>query len=161
MGRELAALRDLVADSHKVGNGVRIEEVVDEAGIDAWLDVAVACGWFDGAEDRAARRRVFVALGLAPERPLRHWIARRGEAPVAFATAFYADDAVLLDNLGVLETEQRAGIGTALAGARLREALERGCRHAVLAPSPEGAHLYRTLGFELSPTPAGRWFYLP
>jgi GNAT superfamily N-acetyltransferase len=157
MGRSLEGLQ---LDA-RPPEGVRIDEALAEEDVDAWLDVAGACGWLDGGADRAARKRAFVAFGLGPGRPLRHWIARRGERAVAFASAFLDDGAALLDHMAVLPDERRRGIGTALAHLRLREAQAHGCRAAALAPSPDGEQLYRRLGFELVPTPPRRWFYLP
>jgi hypothetical protein len=40
------------------------------------------------------------------------------------------------------------------------EALARGCRLAVLGPTPDGDALYRALGFERAASPARRWFYV-
>ena len=77
------------------------------------------------------------------------------------ASAFYTRDVVLLEWLAVLDEEQRRGIGTALAATRLRDARERGCSTAVLAPTEDGAKLYGTLGFETHRQPSDRWFYLP
>jgi GNAT superfamily N-acetyltransferase len=157
MGRDLAELElDL-----RLPEGVGIDGIRDEAGVDAWLDAAAGCGWLDGDADRLARRRLFVALGLEPDRPLRHWVARRGDRPIGFATAFYAGNVVLFEHLGVIAEQRRRGIGRALVAVRLEEARRRGCRRAVLAPSPDGARLFGGLGFATAPTPARRWFYLP
>lgn len=68
---------------------------------------------------------------------------------------------MLLSAVGVLDDEQRRGIGRALAATRLREARKRGCAIAVLAPSPDGAKLYTSIGFETHRQPHNRWFYLP
>ena len=78
------------------------------------------------------------------------------------ASAFYAGGGtVMLTALAVLPDSRRQGIGRALALARLQEARKRQCELAVLAPSPDGAKLYETLGFETHPQPPDRWFYLP
>jgi predicted acetyltransferase len=77
------------------------------------------------------------------------------------ASAFYVGELALLTSVAVLPDVRRQGVARALALSRLRTACERGCKLAVLAPSPEGAALYRTLGFEMHRQPADRWFYLP
>jgi hypothetical protein len=59
MGAELAAVRGAgtqIAD-------LTLEEVDSPLGIDVWLDVAQACGWFDGANDRETQRRLYTAAG--------------------------------------------------------------------------------------------------
>jgi GNAT superfamily N-acetyltransferase len=77
------------------------------------------------------------------------------------ASAFFGEKLALLTAVAVLEPERRRGVGRSLALARLREARERGCTRAVLDPSPDGAKLYATLGFETHRQPPDRWFYLP
>jgi GNAT superfamily N-acetyltransferase len=154
-------LGELAAFDRAAPLDVRIDEVCAPSDVDAWLDVAGACGWFDDERDRDARRRLYLALGLGGDRPIRHWVARRDGRAVGLATAFFDADAVLLEHLAVLPDERRHGIGTALALVRIREAINRRCRFAVLAPSPDGELLYRTLGFTKTATPPRRWFYLP
>jgi len=139
--------------------GITIVPVTSERELDAWLDVAGPCGWFDDAADRRARRELLVGLGLAA--PLFLYVAFRGDRPVAMASAFYAGELAYLTDLAVLDDERRRGIGRALALTRLRQARELGCRTAVLGPSPDGAKLYGALGFETHRQPRDRWFYLP
>ena len=142
-----------------VPEGIAIVPVTSERELDAWLDVAGPCGWLDTAADRRARRELH--LGRAFGGPQCLYVAYRGERPVGMAAAFYTDELVYLTDLAVLDDEQRRGIGRALAMTRLREARERGCTTAVLGASPDGAMLYRTLGFEAHRQPSDRWFYLP
>jgi GNAT superfamily N-acetyltransferase len=148
------------------GADTRIQYVTSARRLDAWLDVAGACGWFEGErsdrEDaRRALRELHAGLGFARSAPLRHYLALRGDTAVGMASAFFTDGAVALASVAVLPSARRQGIGQALALARLREARARGCEFAVLAPSPDGEKLYLTLGFESHPQPPDRWFYAP
>ena len=140
---------------------VAVDAVADERALEAWLEVAGACGWFESEEERRALRKLYASIGLGVSAPLRLRLARAGDAPVGMAAAFHTGRTVLLTAVGVLPSARRRGIGRALALARLREARDRGCDSAVLAPSPDGAALYRSLGFETHPQPPDRWFYLP
>jgi GNAT superfamily N-acetyltransferase len=139
----------------------RIEMVASERELDAWLDVAGAGGWFETEHERHAWQELQRELVLARPGAIRLYLALHGERAVGMASAFYAEEMVLLTGVAVLDDSRRQGIGRSLAVTRLREARERGCRLAVLAPSPDGAKLYQALGFETHPQPVGRWFYLP
>jgi GNAT superfamily N-acetyltransferase len=141
--------------------GIEVEEARDGAGLEAWLDVAQACGWFGEPATRAGQGRLYGSLGLGPDRPIRHWLARRNGEAVGMATAFLRPDAVLLEHLAVLPDERRRGIGTALALARLREAANLGCTAAVLGPTADSQPFYETFGFSLTSSPPRRWYYLP
>ena len=131
--------------------------VGSEDQLEAWLDVAGACGWFESDDERRAWREL--QRGLAE--PTRLYLALRDGQPAGMASAFFDEEVVLLTAVAVLERERRRGVGRALAIARLREARTRGCTLAVLDPSPEGAKLYESLGFAFHRQPEDRWFYLP
>jgi hypothetical protein len=45
---------------------VEIRRVRDSLDLDAWLDVAGACGWLDDDRDRQALRRLYEAVGFEP-----------------------------------------------------------------------------------------------
>jgi GNAT superfamily N-acetyltransferase len=153
-----AAVRDVPAGG---AAGVAVEPVASERGLEAWLDVAGACGWFENEQERRALNDLYGGIGLPASSPFRLWLARHGDVPVGMAAAFHAGVTVLLSAVAVLPAARRRGIGRALALARLRDARDGGCETAVLAPSPDGAALYRSLGFETHPQPPDRWFYLP
>jgi GNAT superfamily N-acetyltransferase len=141
--------------------GTRIELVAFERELDGWLHVAGTCEWFETEPGRRAWRDLLLGLGLAGRAPLRLYLAYHGDAAVGMASAFYGEDVVLLNAVGVLPEARRRGIGRALALRRLDDARDRGCELAVLAPSPDGAKLYESLGFETHAQPPDRWFYLP
>jgi GNAT superfamily N-acetyltransferase len=132
---------DLSATPHEVESGTVLER---------WLDVHTQCDWFDDVD---AARRVYGAL--QGDR-FRLYVCDGGAA-----SAFFMETTVLLTSVAVVPDARRRGIGRALAVARLREARERGCTTALLAPSPDGAKLYASLGFALGRQPAGHWFYCP
>ena len=141
--------------------GVDVAAVADERDLDEWLDLAEQCGWVEDADERRARAGLKLSLGLGSARQWVDYVARRQGRAVGFASAFFGSRAVLLEALAVPERERRRGIASALVGARLREARRRGFGLAVLGPSPDGAALYRSFGFEPTPVVPGRWFYLP
>jgi GNAT superfamily N-acetyltransferase len=141
--------------------GVRVMHVSSSRELDAWLDVAGGCGWFETEPERARWKELHLGLGSAPSAPNLLYVAFRHDIPVGMASVFLAGETALLTAVGVLDHERRKGVGRALALTRLRSARERGCSMAVLAASPEGARLYKTLGFETHAQPEDRWFYLP
>ena len=140
---------------------IRVTAVASERELDAWLDAAGGCGWFESQAERATWKELHLGLGTAPSAPNRLYVAFQRDVPVGMASAFLGGDNVLLTAVGVLERERRRGIGRSLVLTRLRAARERGCKVAVLAASPDGARLYKTLGFQTHPQPGDRWFYLP
>jgi GNAT superfamily N-acetyltransferase len=153
-----AALEELTLEPE---GGADVRTVRGERDLEAWLDVAGACGWFESDDERRAWKEVQLGLAVGGSAPIRLYVACRDEQPVGMASAFFGEELALLTAVAVLERERRRGVGRALAMARLREARDRGCTLAVLDPSPEGAKLYESLGFETHRQPPDRWFYLP
>lgn len=136
----------------EVGNPLspshEVRPVRTPAELDEWLAILRDCGWWDEVDPA---RRLFAALGYDGL-----YLAEDGAA-----SAFFMPPVVYLNSVAVRPSAQRRGIGRSLALARLREARGRGCTSAILAPSPDGGKLYRSLGFEPQPEPPGYWFYLP
>jgi ankyrin repeat protein/GNAT superfamily N-acetyltransferase len=135
--------------------GLEIIAVRDEAALRAWADVV------EPAEPRARAVAVLASLGLGADAPLQHRLARRGGEVVGAATFLLHGDTVLGQQLAVVASERRAGIGRALVQAAAREAMAAGARIAVVAPTPDTVAFYRLLGFVLRPWPRDRSFYLP
>ena len=146
-----AQLPVLDLDARSVSQHVRIMPVASEADLEGWLDVASACAWFETPRERDAFKRLGLELVLSPSHEF--YLASSGEPALGMASAFYTGELALLTSIAVLPAARRQGIARALALSRLRIACERGCRSAVLAPSPDGAGLYRAIGFE-APSPA-------
>ena len=141
--------------------GAEVRRVLSDRELDGWLTVAADCEWFDDEQDKETAGRLYAEFVLAEDSPLRLYLALEHGLPVGMAEAFFTGSIVLLDSVAVRPFARRRGIGRSLALARLREAHDRGCDVAVLAPSPDGAKLYEALGFERHASPPGRWFYLP
>ena len=139
--------------------GVRITPVATAAGLEDWLRVAEVCGWIETPEELAVRRRVYGALPF--DGAWRRWTATRDGAPVGMAAALVSGDTLFLTDSAVVPDARRRGVGRALALTRLQFGSDNGCARAVLAPSPDGAELWRSLGFVESRQPPRRWFHLP
>jgi GNAT superfamily N-acetyltransferase len=154
------SLKRLFFDGEMTPAGIHAGAVASERDLDAWLDVATACGLHEHGE-RRTWRDLLLGLGFAPAAPIRLYVAFRGDRAVGMASAFYAGALALLTAVAVITDERRRGIGRAFALMRLHEARERGCMMAVLAPTPDGTKLYNALGFETHPQPPDRWFFLP
>lgn len=140
---------------------VEIVDVRTEAALDEWLDVADRCGWIVDGADRAARRGLYLAVGLEHVQ-LWHVVAVRDGEPIGMASTFWdGAEVVELCNLGVVVSERRRGVGMALARARVRSARRKGARVVVAELSPDGWEVYRRAGFVSVPVRPDRWFYLP
>jgi N-acetylglutamate synthase-like GNAT family acetyltransferase len=129
--------------------------VRDEAALRAWAQVV------EPAEPRARTIEVLASLGLGPDAPLQHRLARRDGTIVGAASFFMHDDTVVGHQLAVVATERRGGNGRALVQACAREALAAGARVAVVAPTPDTVAFYRLLGFALRASPRDRTYYVP
>lgn len=110
--------------------------------------------------DRAARQNLYQAL-RSNLPALTHWVARREDEPVGFASSFLDSDIVDLCNLGVVEPHRRRGVGRALVAARVADAALRGANTVVSAPSTDGWQLQQAIGFRSVPVIADTCFYLP
>lgn len=154
------AIEPVVSDV-RAPTAVSVRAVASAKDLDAWIEVASACGWIESDDDRRARRDLVLSFGFAEATPKRLYVASRGDRPVGMAAAFYTCETVMLTAVAVLEEERRRGVGRALAMMRLEEAQMRGCTSAVLGPSPDGVKLYQALGFTVRREPEGRCFYLP
>jgi GNAT superfamily N-acetyltransferase len=115
----------------------------------------------DGETEVARARQVFGSLGFDEDAPLQHYLALERGTAVAMATAFFGGEAVLLQHVVVARERRRRGLGRTLALARLHEARRRGCRFAVLGPTPESRRLYEPLGFTVTATRDDSLLYLP
>jgi ribosomal protein S18 acetylase RimI-like enzyme len=91
------------------------------------------------------------SLGFEPggesASPYVRYIAYRSGRPLATATLFVWAGTAGLYNVHTLPGARPQGLGAALTPRALADAQARGCTVAVLAASPLGLGLYRTLGF--------------
>jgi GNAT superfamily N-acetyltransferase len=151
----MGAVLDRLALDDPPPPGLEIVAVRDAAALRAWAEVV------EPAEPRARTVEVLAGLGLGPDAPLQHRLARRGRDVVGATSFLLHGETVLGQQLAVIAPERRAGIGRALVQAAAREALAAGARIAVLSPTPDTVAFYRLLGFALRPWPRDRSFYLP
>ncbi|MHB8901726.1 MAG: GNAT family N-acetyltransferase [Thermoguttaceae bacterium] len=142
MAVDLAAVNEILPPCPAA---LTIEEVVDSAGLRAWCSVMTPVYQFP---DFAAEAwfRMLASLGLGPERPFRHFLARLEGKPVATASLYRGAEAAGISNVATLPGHRRRGIGTALTVAVLREARRTGCRIATLFSSVMGRPVYQRIG---------------
>jgi GNAT superfamily N-acetyltransferase len=139
---------------------LHVREVIEVCELRENQCVYAEDGWWEEPGELDRHLEVAVRCGFGPGRAIRHWTAYHQQTPVGAATCFQFDDAALLVSCCVLEPWRRRGIGAALTRTSLTAAARHGAVQAVLGPSPEGYHLYHSLGFHLMPTRPNRWFYL-
>jgi GNAT superfamily N-acetyltransferase len=101
---------------------------------------------------REPRERLYASLGLAGDRPLRHYLAWLNCRPVGVSQLFLGRGAAGLYCVATLRDVRHKGIGTAITLAPLQDARALGYHVAVLAPSREAQSMYRRIGFELWPS---------
>jgi GNAT superfamily N-acetyltransferase len=144
MAAELAAL-----PAGPVGRpppaGLGVARVADAGGVQAWLDAGQRAPTPEPV--RATSAEVACRLALAPESPLRHYVAWLGRQPAAKATLFLGAGAAGVYNVLVHPDRRRRGIGTAITLALLREAAGLGYGVGVLAATAMAEGVYRRLGF--------------
>jgi GNAT superfamily N-acetyltransferase len=126
--------------------GLTIEPVVDEAGLARWRDVQQRGLGLDDESTAAwwvAHRRP----GFDPTLPLRNWVASLEGVPVAAAALFVGAGVAGIYNVCTVPEARGRGIGRAVTGAALAEAVSRGLSLAILGASEMGHPVYRKMGF--------------
>jgi ankyrin repeat protein/GNAT superfamily N-acetyltransferase len=151
----MGAVLDELALDDPPPPGLEIVAVRDAVALRAWAALV------EPAEPRARAVEVLASLGLDPDAPLQHRLARRGGEVVGAASFLLHADTVLGQQLAVAAPERRAGIGRALVQACAREARAAGARVALVGPTPDTVAFHRLLGFALRPWPRDRSYYLP
>jgi len=150
-GRPIVPIRALL-------DGVEITKLGADRGLDAWLDVASSCGWFEDLADRDVRRELMSAM--IADRRRGAWLASFEDRPVGMATGWCDEGAVELVDVAVRAESRRRGVGTALVARVVTWGAERGAREVVAAPSPDGWRLMRCLGFDNVGVVPDTCFYL-
>ena len=82
---------------------LHIEQVRDEAGLQAWART-LATGFGEGEREANWVRDVYLVIGLGDESPFRHYVAWQAEKPVATASLFMG-----WEHSGDLLRDDRAG----------------------------------------------------
>ena len=112
-----------------------VRRVTGHSDLEAWLDVAEECGWFEGSSQR--RERCALGAGLAWPR----WLAWRDGRPVGMATGIRVDGLLEVVDVAVIPSARRQGIGTALVAGAVAGSYS---SHIVIAaPSSDGWQLFR------------------
>jgi hypothetical protein len=73
-----AALEELTLEP---AGGADIRTVRGERDLEAWLDVAGACGWFESDDERGAWKEVQLGLAVGGSAPTRLYVAFRADQP--------------------------------------------------------------------------------
>jgi GNAT superfamily N-acetyltransferase len=131
---------------------------------DAPAIAALRALWTAGDDEPGFERRMADWLAAEGERRTT-WLAERAGAPVGMASMLEyrrmprpnRPDSRwgYLGNMFVREEERGRGIGTALLGAVIAAADERGYARLVLSPSAESVAFYRRAGFVVPDAAAG------
>ncbi len=122
--------------------------------MDGYLDVLAACGWFD-ADERMLRR-----AQMSPHPSFRHVVVRRGGEVVGAATGFSGAALEIVD-VAVRPDSRRHGVGRELVADLEQWGVSRANDAVYAAPSPDGAGLFRALGFAFARVEPDVCFYLP
>ncbi|WP_348789383.1 GNAT family N-acetyltransferase [Leifsonia sp. NPDC080035] len=135
MTRELPAPVEVAVEPAAVA-GVRIRPATTTADLRAWATV-----WLGSDPDPA----VVAALAEAPTAT--YLLAETSGRAVGCAAAVTAGDAVAVEHVVTDADHRGRGIGTALTAAVLAAGVAAGASTALLTASPDGAGIYRRLGF--------------
>lgn len=136
-------------------DGGRVTEVLTHAELEVWLSVRRANLGLDEATTDAWR----IAHGnavLSARAPLRHFVGRLGDRPVAGLTVFLGPEAAGIYHVDTIPEARGRGFGSALTARAMLAAHEAGYRYVVLVSSQLGHSVYRGLGFR----DLGRWTVL-
>jgi Acetyltransferase (GNAT) family len=98
-----------------------------------------------GTEDNVIEPGTYHPPRILEDDAMRMFIGRVGGRPVAAAMGYILEDAVGVFGVATVASARRRGYGAALTRAAM---LTETGLPAVLAPSEEGANMYRRLGFE-------------
>jgi len=142
MALDIGAMRD---DPATVP-GLTVREVSTAAELDAWLEACRVAFPFDDPT-AAAWRRAHVALGWGEDRPLRNYVARIDDRPVAVSALMLNGEVAGIWNVGTLAEFRGRGIGREATLVALSDARACGYRAAILGSSALGLPVYRRIGF--------------
>jgi ribosomal protein S18 acetylase RimI-like enzyme len=140
----LTVALDAVVWPDEPSAATRIRPVSDRAALEAWVRVWTGLRPEPGVVDALA------SAGLGEDASVVHLLAWDGDEPVGCAASVLAGDTVAVEHVVTVTAHRRRGIGSLLTAAALRAGRQHGARAAVLTASPDGAALYRRLGFRES-----------
>ena len=122
--------------------GFTVEPVNDLNSLRVW------CGFTDQKIIAEALLAWGQILGLAPDRPIIHFLGRLNGRPVATSTLVLDGHAAGIYNVMTVPEAQHQGIGALMTVYPLSLARTRGYQLGVLQSSKMGTQLYRRLGFQ-------------
>jgi GNAT superfamily N-acetyltransferase len=124
-----------------------IEEILDKKDLKTWCDIMTFVYDFpDFAHEPWFE--MLASLGLGPDKPFRHYLARVEGKPVATASVFFGAGLAGLSSVATLPEYRKQGIGTAITLEPLLEARRSGYRIGALFSSEMALDMYREIGFK-------------
>ncbi len=155
-----ADLTQLAAHDAPATPGIRVGRVRSADEIDRFAAV-LAANWSPPDPSVVAFYRSASSVLLAPECPLRLYLAWEGDEPVGTAEATVGGGVAGLYNVGTVAAHRGRGIGSHLVMAPLLDAARDGVPLGILQAAPGAESLYQRLGFrsfgrytEYKPRPA-------
>lgn len=147
-GDEIGMAADLLdlREDLPIPDACVVERVRDERDLAIWTRT-LALGFGEGEREAAWVGQMYRNIGLADDRPWRHYIGRLHEQAVATASMFLSAGVAGVYFVFTAPPARRQGIGAAITLAALRDARALGCRIGVLGSSAMGYSVYRRLGF--------------
>ena len=127
--------------------GLSVEEVLDAETLDGYLDVLEA-GFGFPPSVRNAFGECFRAVGLGATQPLRHFLVRLDQEPVATTDLLIAAGVAGIYNVATLEKARGRGIGSLVTAYALQVARSQGLQTGILQSSDMGFNVYKKLGFQ-------------
>jgi GNAT superfamily N-acetyltransferase len=143
MAVDLRVLREDVP----VADALIIERVTDEQELNVWTNT-LAVGFGEGEREAAWVGEMYRKIGLADDRPWRHYLGRLNGEPVATASLFLGAGVAGIYFVFTVPQARRQGIGAAITCVALDDARALGYRIGVLGSSAMGYPVYRRLGFQ-------------
>lgn len=128
-------------EARPVPPGIRIERVVDAAGVQAFHAVDRAAGSPDAVPAIGAESAAMLHPDVAA------FVAYADDEPVAGALSYTAPPVTRIAWVGTVPTYRRRGLGDAATRAAILAGFDRGATIAALESSAIGLELYRSMGF--------------
>lgn len=127
--------------------GLSIEEILEKKALRPWCDIMTLVydfpdiahePWYD----------MLASLGLGPDKPFRHFLARVEGKPIATASVFFGAGLAGLSSVATLPEYRKQGIGTAITLVPLLKARLKGYRFGALFSSEMALDMYKEIGFK-------------